>query len=77
MSTGKVGRRAADGFSLIYPGADLSAEAVEFGAAIDRYKRLARRPFPTLSEVLEVALALGYRRVAEPTPPPARKAVRK
>lgn len=35
--------------------------------AIDEYKRDFCRPFPTWSEVLEVAKALGYRKVAERT----------
>jgi hypothetical protein len=35
---------------------------------MDLYKRANRRPFPTWSEVLEVLRALGYRKVAEPTP---------
>lgn len=42
----------------------LNAE-LDFAFAIDRYKRLNRRPFPTWSEVLQVAISLGYRRVAE------------
>jgi hypothetical protein len=37
---------------------------------MDHYKRDNRRPFPTWSEVLEVLRALGYRKVAEPTPMP-------
>jgi hypothetical protein len=31
---------------------------------MERYKRTRRRPHPTWSEVLEVVLALGYRKVA-------------
>ena len=49
---------------------DYSDEEVEFMRAMDEYKRLNRRPFPTWSEVLEVLHALGYRRVAEPIPIP-------
>lgn len=47
-------------------GADLTPEQIQFGAAIDRYKRRTRNPFPTYSEILTVVHALGYRLVAEP-----------
>lgn len=45
-------------------------EEIGFMKAMDQYKRDNRRPFPTWSEVLEVLLALGYRRVAEAGPLP-------
>ena len=55
------------------PPAELTPEQVEFGAAMERYMRLCRRPFPTWHEVLEVLTALGYRKVVtapkEPRPP--------
>ncbi len=35
--------------------------------AMDDYKRKSGRPFPTWSEVLEVMMSLGYRKVAEPS----------
>lgn len=35
--------------------------------AMDDYKRKSGRPFPTWSEVLEVLISMGYRKVAEPT----------
>ena len=44
---------------------DYSDEEVEFMRAMELYKRLNSRPFPTWSEVLEVVRALGYRRVAD------------
>src|SRR5262245_51549749 len=44
---------------------DYTEEEILFMKAMDQYKRDNRRPFPTWSEVLEVLLALGYRRVAE------------
>ena len=44
---------------------DYNTDEIEFMRAMDQYKRDNRRPFPTWSEVLEVLLALGYRRVAE------------
>lgn len=43
-------------------GADYTDEEREFLAAIDAYKRLHRRPFPTLCEILDVVHGLGYRR---------------
>ena len=42
--------------------------------AMDQYKRDNRRPFPTWSEVLEVLRALGYRKVADPSPLPGYQA---
>lgn len=36
----------------------------EFLLAMEHYKRLRRRPFPTWHEVLAVLHALGYRQVA-------------
>ena len=47
-------------------GADYSAEESEFLAAIQRYKARTGRRFPSFTEVLAVAVSLGYRRVAEP-----------
>jgi len=49
-----------------FPGAGYSDEEVEFMKAMDRYKRLKQRPFPTWHEVLRVFRALGYRKVAAP-----------
>lgn len=46
---------------------DYSGAEVEFMRAMDDYKRKSGRPFPTWSEVLEVMLSLGYRKVADPT----------
>ncbi|MCH2201569.1 MAG: hypothetical protein MK102_06350 [Fuerstiella sp.] len=46
---------------------DYSINEVEFMRAMDEYKRKSGRPFPTWSEVLEVLMSLGYRKVAEPT----------
>ncbi len=38
----------------------MSDEQFEFLMAIDDYKRLNDRPFPTWTEVLEVVKAIGY-----------------
>ena len=42
--------------------AEMSAEVMEFIQAIDEYKRLQQRPFPSWSEVLDVLKSLGYAR---------------
>jgi hypothetical protein len=39
---------------------EMSAEVIEFITAIDEYKRLNQRPFPSWSEVLEIVKGLGY-----------------
>lgn len=44
----------------------MSGELLEFVLAIDEYKRVNNRPFPTWSEVFELIRFLGYRKVAEP-----------
>jgi hypothetical protein len=46
---------------------EMSDEQFEFVMAIDTYKRLNNRPFPTWTEVLEVVKQLGYRKVAPST----------
>lgn len=43
---------------------EMPAEVLEFIQAIDEYKRIHRRPFPSWSEVLEVLKTLGYQRAA-------------
>ncbi|MEY3458510.1 MAG: hypothetical protein RL215_1667 [Planctomycetota bacterium] len=63
-------RRRADRRRQIDPTTcerDYSAPQIEFMRAMDDYKRRSGRPFPTWSEVLEVVMSLGYRKVAEPT----------
>jgi hypothetical protein len=49
---------------------DYGDAELEFMRAVEAYKRQNRRPFPTLSELLEVLHSLGYRKVAEATPIP-------
>ena len=44
----------------------MTAEQFKFLMAIDEYKKINSRPFPTWTEVLEVIKAIGYRKVAEP-----------
>jgi len=42
----------------------MTDEQFRFVMAIDEYKRLNNRPFPSWTEVLEVIHYLGYRQVA-------------
>lgn len=61
-------RRRADRRRQIDPTTcerDYTGGEVEFMRAMDDYKRKSGRPFPTWSEVLEVLISLGYRKVAE------------
>jgi hypothetical protein len=46
---------------------EYSADEIEFMRAMELYKRVCHRPFPTWTEVLEVIKALGYRKVAPPS----------
>ncbi|MDA0833732.1 MAG: hypothetical protein O2955_05215 [Planctomycetota bacterium] len=46
---------------------DYSVDEIDFMKAMDDYKRLSGRQFPTWSEVLEVIRSMGYRRVADPS----------
>ena len=46
----------------VWIGAEITDDVKEFVMAMDRYKREHRRPFPTWSEVLEVAKSLGYKK---------------
>jgi hypothetical protein len=57
------GRRRTDDRRSAEEG-EMTDEQFEFVLAIDTYKRLNNRPFPTWTEVLEVVKQLGYRKVA-------------
>lgn len=46
---------------------DYSDNEIQFMRSMDDYKRKSGRPFPTWSEVLEVLMSLGYRKVADPS----------
>lgn len=48
-----------------FPGSELTEEQWRFGQAMERYKRKARRPFPSWLEALNVAKDLGYRKAPE------------
>jgi hypothetical protein len=54
---GEVRRAAEEG--------EITGELLEFIMAIDEYKRINERPFPTWSEIFEIIHYLGYRKVAE------------
>jgi len=41
---------------------EMSEDLIEFITAIDEYKRLHSRPFPSWGEVLDVLKTLGYER---------------
>ena len=45
---------------------EMTDEQFEVIMAVNEYKRVNNRPFPTWTEVLDVIKALGYRKVAEP-----------
>ncbi len=58
------GRRRSDIRKAAEEG-EMSDELLEFVMAIDDYKRVNDRPFPTWSEVFEVIHYLGYRKTAQ------------
>ena len=45
---------------------EMTPEQFEFLQAVNTYKQVNHRPFPTWTEVLDIITALGYRKVAEP-----------
>ena len=45
---------------------EMTEEQFEFIKAVNEYKQLNNRPFPTWTEVLDIITAMGYRKVAEP-----------
>jgi len=58
------GRRRSDDRRSAEEG-EMTDEQFEFIMAVNEYKRVNRRPFPTWTEVLDLVKALGYRKVAE------------
>jgi hypothetical protein len=59
------GRRRTDARRMAEEG-EMTDEQFAFLRAIDEYKKVNRRPFPTWTEILDILLAMGYRKVAEP-----------
>jgi hypothetical protein len=58
------GRRRTDERRAAEEG-EMTDEQFEFIMALNEYKAVNKRPFPTWTEVLDVIKALGYRKVAE------------
>ena len=46
---------------------EMTDEQFAFLQAVNEYKKVNNRPFPSWSEVLDIIKATGYRKVAEPT----------
>ena len=61
------GRRRSDQRRSAEEG-EMTPEQFEFLMAVNEYKRVNSRPFPTLTEILDIIEALGYRKVASPSP---------
>ena len=59
------GRRRSDDRRAAEEG-EMTDDQFEFIMAVNEYKKVNRRPFPTWTEVLDIMKALGYRKVAEP-----------
>ena len=51
---GEVRRAAEEG--------EIDGDLLEFVMAVDEYKRLNQRPYPTISEIYEIFLYLGYQK---------------
>jgi hypothetical protein len=58
------GRRRSD-FTKSAEEGEMTPEQFLFIKAIDAYKRVNQRPFPTWTEVLEIIRKLGYRKTAD------------
>ena len=58
------GRRRTD-FAKSAEEGEMSSEQFLFVSAIDAFKRVNNRPFPTWTEVLEVIRKLGYRKTCD------------
>ncbi len=59
------GRRRSDDRRRAEEG-EMTDTQFEFIMAINEYKRVNKRPFPSWTEVLDIIRALGYRKVADP-----------
>jgi hypothetical protein len=58
------GRRRSDFMKAAEEG-EMTSEQFLFVRAIDAYKRVNQKPYPTWTEVLEVIRKLGYRKTAK------------
>jgi hypothetical protein len=76
MSNSGPRHRSGVSYEENHPGSDCTDDEREFLLAMDRYKHVNRRPYPTWREVLRVLRALGWRKVAaaggaaDPSPSP-------
>jgi len=61
------GRRRSDTRRSAEEG-EMTESQFEFVQAMEDYKRVNKRPFPTWTEVLDVIVALGYRKVEDRQP---------
>jgi hypothetical protein len=59
------GRRRSEDRKAAEEG-QMTDEQFEFVMAVDQYKKLNSKPFPSWTEILEIIKTLGYRKVAEP-----------
>lgn len=59
------GRRRTDTRRAAEEG-EMNEEQFAFLQAVNEYKRVNNKPFPTWTEVLDIVLAMGYRKVAPP-----------
>jgi len=59
------GRRRSDERRSAEEG-EMTDEQFELIMAVNEYKKVNKRPFPTWTEVLDIVKALGYRKVAKP-----------
>ncbi|HUU82933.1 MAG TPA: hypothetical protein VM243_05450 [Phycisphaerae bacterium] len=58
------GRRRSDYRRAAEEG-EITGDMREFIMAIDEYKRVNSRPFPSYTEIFEIVQYLGYRKVAD------------
>lgn len=65
-------RPAPGSTAAVNLGSDYTADELEFLRAMEAYRQVNRRPFPSFTEVLAVAKSLGYRRVEPAGPLPGR-----
>ncbi len=59
------GRRRSDARKAAEEG-EMTEEQFDFILAIEEYKKVNNRPFPSWTEILDIIKAIGYRKVADP-----------
>jgi len=59
-----AGKRRSDSRRMAEEG-EMTDEQFQFIQAVEEYKRVNGKPFPTWTEILDVVHALGYRKVEE------------